>query len=84
MTTRKDAQTPASFGHCFWCADAELHYRRPVRSYIGFVDPDDLARVLYIDTPRTEVPPPLSPPPPPVLPADTWVPDLVNVELKAN
>ena len=70
--------------HCARAAgcDAEGHAWSPTRSYTGFPDPADLARILYIDAPRGEVPPPLTPPPPPQKPPDTWVPDLLNVELK--
>ncbi|XP_066317586.1 zinc finger protein CONSTANS-LIKE 12-like [Miscanthus floridulus] len=60
--------------HCARAAgcDAEGHAWSPTRSYTGFPDPADLARILYIDAPRAEVPPP-----PP-----QWVPDLLNIELK--
>ncbi|XP_066324640.1 zinc finger protein CONSTANS-LIKE 12-like isoform X2 [Miscanthus floridulus] len=70
--------------HCARAArcDAEGHAWSPTRSYTGFPDPADLARILYIGAPRGEVPPPLTPPPPPQKPPDTWVPDLLNVELK--
>ncbi|KAF8772264.1 hypothetical protein HU200_005979 [Digitaria exilis] len=46
--------------------DAERHPRRPARAYTGFPEPAELARILFYDTAET---------------ADTWVPDLVNMEL---
>jgi hypothetical protein len=68
--------------HCARAAgcDAEGHAWSPTLSYTGFPEPDDVARVLYIDAP-----PQVPVPPTPALeePPQTWVPDLVSVELKA-
>lgn len=51
---------------CATCASAaERHPRRPARAYTGFPEPAELARILFYDTAET---------------ADTWVPDLVNIE----
>ncbi|OEL17693.1 hypothetical protein BAE44_0021288 [Dichanthelium oligosanthes] len=53
--------------------DAERHARRLARAYVGFPPAAELARILACDT---------TPPPPlPEPTADTWVPDLVNIEL---
>ncbi|TVU33691.1 hypothetical protein EJB05_25524 [Eragrostis curvula] len=53
---------------------AEQHCQRPALTYTGFPEPDDLARILSGGGNS----PPLIPP------ADTWVPDLVNIELAAG
>ncbi|KAL6629314.1 hypothetical protein ACP70R_029079 [Stipagrostis hirtigluma subsp. patula] len=64
---------------CAGCArvagcDGDRHSRCPVRAYTGVPMPEDIVRILSGGTP----PPP---PPPPLPEPDTWVPDLVNIEL---
>ncbi|XP_062217233.1 putative zinc finger protein CONSTANS-LIKE 11 [Phragmites australis] len=64
---------------CTACAtaascDAERHRRRPTRTYTGFPEPADLARILSLGTL----------PPSPLPEPNTWVPDLVNIELPAE
>ncbi|KAL6848403.1 hypothetical protein ACP4OV_021697 [Aristida adscensionis] len=54
--------------------DADRHRRVPSRTYTGFPEPDDLARILSGGSPPASPPPQLPEP-------DTWVPDLVNIEL---